>query len=134
MPLKRTKGSGLTLSRMYHKSWILPVRVQVCQIDRINRAGWAQVMREYPTIMTALTNASPHQLYRYVGGTPAPPFLRTALQLPYRIILTSTDGQSEFWFVEDESEFTRLSKIFVRARADNRDDRVVNTIIEQHPV
>ena len=131
------KASGLTMSRMYHNSWLFPVRVHVCQIDRINDEQWHRLTLRFPRLFLnpVISDVLPHRAYRLKVGDPDPPWLRTALQLPYRVILTSIDGQRrEVWFFEDEAEFTRFSKAFVTARQHNHDILVQNSIIDQEPV
>ena len=124
----KDKGAGLTMSKAYLGSWIIPVSVHVCKIDRINPNIYQTQLQRYGI---RDYNDSPKQMYRYDNGIHVP---SKALQLPFRIILTSVDGGSETWYIENEAEFTTLCKIFVHARANPADVGVVNSVIEQHPV
>ena len=121
-------GGGLTMSKTYLKSWIIPIRVHVCQIDEINPYTYVTIMNRYG--IPANYDKEPRQTYSYGPDEYVP---NKALQLPYRIILIS-GGQSVTWYIENETEFTRLCKIFIHARDNVNNNKVINTVIEQHPV
>ena len=132
--LDKFTGKGLTLSKAYHRSWILPVRVHIASIERLNPM-------EYNRLMNVLgvrreSTESPYQMYNYIEGAPVP---ARALQLPYRIVLTSTQGERETWYIENETEFRRLVSTFVSARKLPRQEKNTDlyfkeSTIEQHPV
>lgn len=129
---KTIAGSGLTISKMYHDSWILPVKVQVCQIDRIVPELFNTLSERYSLrSLVARATSPPFQVYQYPEGAQVP---RKALQLPYRIVLTTQVGGRQTWYIEDQNEFAQLAKLFVKARSRNDDERVINSIIEQQPV
>ena len=121
-------GGGLTMSKAYLDSWVLPVSVHVCKIDRIVPNLYQNFLRLYGL---REYDKPPKQMYYYGNGANVP---RKALQLPYRIILNSADNRGETWYIENESEFTTLCKMFLNARGNPNDVGVVNSIIEQQPV
>lgn len=102
------------------------------QIDRIMPNLYNNLVQQY-SLHSLLAQATipPYQVYRFPEGQNVS---RKALQLPYRIILTSTNGGRETWYIENENEFAQLAKLFLKARRAGDDDRVINSVVEQQPV
>ena len=78
-PKKGTKsrGKGLTMSRAYHRAWVLPVRVHVCRIDRIIPNLYTNELRRINFVQDY--DQPPKQMYHYPTADPRVPYFRTEL-------------------------------------------------------
>lgn len=134
-------GKGLTMSKAYQKSWIIPTRVQVCEVENIipsrflNFASKHKLLREAPNPMlegSFKIGHSPPQVYLQRDVEHAKKL--KMFQLPYRIILKSDMGEIGMIALEDKDVFEKYCEELIQTTA-NPSSPVVSTYeIEQHPV
>jgi hypothetical protein len=129
MPKKKSKGAGLTLSRLYHNSWLIPTRVQVVTIRNVIRAQYQNTL--YRLGIVEQFTRLPRRIYYFPEGEAAP---AAALQFPFRIIIVTTLGGSGTWYVEDENEYRILVRAFAHCRNPPSDLVEINNDFIQEPV
>ena len=127
-PKKKLSGKGLTMSKAFLDSWVLPVRVEVCEISHIDEMRYVHFIQDNH-ISIHYTHL-PRQAYYYHFGELVPV---KALKLPYRIYVCSTNSRGGIWYMEDKTDFNRLCQISAQAKQMDRDTIVQFASIEQHP-
>ena len=128
---KTISGAGLKMSKMYLDSWILPVRVQVCEISKVNEGEYSKIVRENEIIFHYVH--LPKQKYFYNFGTLVSPKL---LQLPYRIYIQTQDHpvRGGIWYIENEADFQRYCRLFAHSiEGEDMQSNIKIFDIEQQP-
>lgn len=139
---KQTKGAGLTLSKMFQNAWVLPTRVEICEIDQVVPYKFQQIAHQFfhqvrvphPMLQGArrIPNGQqvPNQVY-LLNNTPQD---RNILQLPYRILLRTTTGEVAAIAIEKEDTFNTLCAVLIQTTDNPQHPIVDRYAIEQHPV
>jgi len=143
---KSMRGKGLTASKAYVDSWVTPVRVHIIEIFDIDERRFEQFVHEHNLSRARQANSMLTNSVRIPNSGNSEPneiyFLnmhnrshRTALQLPYRILLqTTTQKVLAICFAKKETFDQMAGEIIEQTLADPEHPVYDEYDIEQHPV
>ncbi|MBS1738474.1 MAG: hypothetical protein JSS98_17980 [Bacteroidetes bacterium] len=138
----KANGGGLTLSKLYHNSWIIPIRVEVCEIfdvmephliHHFPRMPIANYFHEAPQPGIVRVPNEDQQLFtiHFFGDDPQN---ENILQAPYRLLMTLTNGRRGGLALDNKQVFDDLIAFISHyCVTDPYHPRIRRYEIEQHP-
>jgi hypothetical protein len=103
---KSISGRGLTLSKAYHDAWILPIRIEVCEISQVDLIKYRQIMNANGIADYYVHEPKQRYFYSYEEIVPV-----KALKLPYRIYIQDIYRRGGIWFIENKNDFEILCQV-----------------------